>query len=173
MSKVKEGATRVVSATWEGERMDLLAKSQWIAKLLDGSVKQTRGTLCAVPVGRRGGKRERRYCCLGVKAILDGIEFAGLVGDPDELELKVLNGTVALFPTPRLPGASSMYDAPSFPNGGVIVRTKTWSSSPSAPQGAWETREDTYSGLASFLAVANDEYRWSFKKIARWIAENL
>ena len=140
--------TKVKDFTYDGPKMDLLEKSRWITALLDGSFKQGRTALCKIPTGRHGGKREPRYCCLGVKAVVDGHTFSACgvgFGHPggNFLYLAMDDGTCG------------MYDN-GLPSG--IVR---------------DASGDAISGLADFFATCNDNRRWSFKRIARWIDQNL
>ena len=139
--------TKVKDFTYDGPKMDLLEKSRWITALLDGSFKQGRGALCKIPTGRHGGKREPRHCCLGVKAAIDGHTFSACDAADRQGNFLYL-GLDA--------GAWSMYASGLV---GGIVRNASGDKMPG--------------GLAGFLAYANDQRRWSFQRIARWIDQNL
>ena len=138
--------TKVKDFTYDGPKMDLLEKSRWIAALLDGSFKQGRGALCKIPTGRHGGKREPRYCCLGVKAVVDGHTFRpdGRPWRPDNfLCLMMADGSTGTYTN-------------GLPSG--IVR---------------DASGDKIGDLPDFFADVNDKRRWSFQRIARWIDQNL
>lgn len=141
--------TKVKDFTYDGPKMDLLEKSRWITALLDGSFKQGRGALCKIPTGRHGGKREPRYCCLGVKAAVDGHTFS-----TDDVVRAAAPGPNFLY-LAMDDGRWRMY-TDGLPSG--IVR---------------DASGDQIADVAGFFADVNDKRRWSFQRIARWIDQNL
>ena len=131
---------------YKGPKMDLHMKAQWIEALTSGRYTQGRDSLCHVPVGRSGGPRIKRFCCLGVAAdVIGGVTWKG---DP--------SGNFATT-------TSTSIWSDHLPAGGQVV----------APYMDMEGLPAWTMDLDDFFVHANDGLRWSFKKIAQWVDQNL
>lgn len=138
------------------EKMDLLEKASWIKALLDGSHKQGRHSLCHIPTGRSGGPREPRFCCLGVKADIDGVDWdESVTWDARENSKK----TQRVFEPRSTDEAYMYYD--------IGVKDSLDAVEYHSVDG------DVFNlSVAGALASMND-HKWSFKRIAAWIDANL